>query len=127
LQSPASEPSAITVGATDVDNNVAYFSSLGTCVDIMAPGEDIDSVRSCDDVFFLFWGICLFSYELSGTSMSSPLVAGIAALHLQKDNFMLPADVAAAIKSSARTNVMDPETLLMDTPNLLISTNPDLN
>lgn len=36
--SPASEPSAITVGATREGDYFAYFSNWGDCVDILAPG-----------------------------------------------------------------------------------------
>src|SRR5436853_1664971 len=41
--SPSSEPSAITVGATDVNDAFAYFSNYGSCVDISAPGVSITS------------------------------------------------------------------------------------
>jgi Subtilase family len=46
--SPGSEPSAITVGSTAEDNSVSDFSNIGMCVDIMAPGSNIQSVTSCD-------------------------------------------------------------------------------
>src|SRR5439155_1182824 len=41
--SPSSEPSAITVGATDINDGFAYFSNFGSCVDINAPGVNITS------------------------------------------------------------------------------------
>jgi subtilisin family serine protease len=37
--SPASTPSAITVGATDIDDTKAYYSNYGNVLDIWAPGE----------------------------------------------------------------------------------------
>jgi subtilisin family serine protease len=40
-ESPASEPSAYTVGATDKSDNFASFSNFGTLVDILAPGVSI--------------------------------------------------------------------------------------
>lgn len=43
LFSPANEPSACTVGATDKDDNLASFSNWGSLVDILAPGVDIES------------------------------------------------------------------------------------
>lgn len=39
--SPASEPTVCTVGATDVDDALAYFSNYGAVVDIFAPGVDV--------------------------------------------------------------------------------------
>ena len=39
--SPNAAPSAISVGATDVNDNVAYFSDIGSCIDIFAPGNTL--------------------------------------------------------------------------------------
>lgn len=39
--SPASEPTAYTVGATDSSDRLASFSNYGTAVDILAPGVSI--------------------------------------------------------------------------------------
>src|SRR3989442_12927541 len=41
--SPASAPDALTVGATDINDNMASFSSFGPCVDIFAPGVNTTS------------------------------------------------------------------------------------
>ncbi len=39
--SPASEPSACTVGATEKDDSLASYSNFGEVVDILAPGTDV--------------------------------------------------------------------------------------
>lgn len=67
--SPASAPSAITVGAIDSNNNRASWSNYGTVVDIFAPGVNIQSA----------WiGGNASTNILSGTSMATPHVAGLA-------------------------------------------------
>lgn len=68
-------PNIIAVGATDKNDNLTSFSNYGTTsVDIVAPGKDILSTGLHD------WYL-----EMSGTSMSSPLVAGVASLVLGKN------------------------------------------
>ncbi|KAK8007221.1 polyketide synthase [Apiospora arundinis] len=68
-QSPAREPFAITVGATDINDTFAPWASFGKMVDIVSPGVDI---LSC-------WiGSPTATRRISGTSMATPHVAGVA-------------------------------------------------
>ncbi|KDN67528.1 putative subtilase [Colletotrichum sublineola] len=66
--SPASEDSACTVGATDIDDSLAVYSNFGADIDVLAPGTDIESTWPGDT-----------TNTISGTSMASPHVAGLAA------------------------------------------------
>lgn len=69
--SPGSAPAAITVGAIDQATDAkASFSNFGRGVDIFAPGVAVQSVGIASDTA---------SATLSGTSMASPHVAGLAA------------------------------------------------
>ncbi|MFD0557771.1 subtilisin family serine protease [Stackebrandtia endophytica] len=88
--SPSSTPEALTVGATDNTDARASFSNYGTCVDIFAPGVDITAA-------WLDGG----ENTISGTSMASPHVAGVAALHLGENPDATPADVSAALVDNA--------------------------
>ena len=70
--SPASAPTAFTVGSTNINDQMSSFSNYGQCVNIYAPGERISST----------WigPTNRETYTDSGTSFSAPNVAGIAAL-----------------------------------------------
>ncbi|MER6994953.1 S8 family peptidase [Streptomyces sp. NPDC000410] len=68
--SPASAAHVVTVGATDRTDSETDYSNYGECLDLYAPGSEIVSARMGGG-----------STTMNGTSMSSPHVAGIAALY----------------------------------------------
>jgi len=96
--SPASEPKAITVGATDSDDIKSGFSNSGTCVDVHAPGSSITSSVPPNT-----------SIAFSGTAMAGAHVAGIAAAIRAADPSLTPAQVKDKILADARiTGRLDP-------------------
>ncbi|HEY0366318.1 MAG TPA: S8 family peptidase, partial [Pyrinomonadaceae bacterium] len=93
--SPARAASAITVGATTITDARASFSNFGTCVDIFAPGNNITSAWRTSDTA---------TNTISGTSMATPHVTGVAALFLETNPSASPATVTAAIVNSSTPN-----------------------
>ncbi len=95
--SPARTPSALTVGASMIDNNRAGFSNFGACLDIYAPGYQITSASHLDN----------FSTSVkSGTSMAAPHVAGLTALYLEKHPDVTPEVLHAEIIKNSTPNAI---------------------
>ena len=96
-QSPARVAEAITVGASDINDAKASFSNYGTCVDLHAPGVSITSSWATSDTA---------TNTISGTSMASPHVAGVAALFLQNNQSASPVLVQQTIKDLSTKGVV---------------------
>ncbi len=107
--SPASAPTALTVGATGSSDAAWNMSNWGTCVDLVAPGIDIASSSTTNDA----------SLDLAtGTSMAAPHVAGTAAQLLELNPLAGPAAVANSILQAATPGAL--QLLGVGTPNLLL-------
>ena len=113
--SPSRVAEALTVGATDSTDVEASFSNYGTCVDILAPGVRITSAWYQSDTQ---------TNTISGTSMATPHVAGVAALYLESTPDASPAQVASALTSNASANkiTLHSRSSSGGTPNLLLYT-----
>jgi aqualysin 1 len=95
--SPARATSAITVGSTTTTDARSSFSNFGTCLDLFAPGSGILSAWFTSNTA---------TATLSGTSMASPHVAGVAALYRQANPSASATTVRNAIVNNATTNVV---------------------
>lgn len=115
-QRPASFEAPITVGNSNVSDerhvrDSESGSNFGTCVDIFAPGTDIESASQENDTDV---------NPRTGTSMAAPHVAGAAALYLGNNPNASPAEVEAALLDNA---VSDQLTDVGEgSPNLLLNT-----
>ena len=103
--SPAAAWSAITVGATDRTDRAASFTNYGKCVDISGPGVGITSAWK---------GGSTATRTISGTSMASPHVCGVANLYLG----LGVANVTATMLANASADKI--KGLKSSTPNLLV-------
>jgi len=88
---PAAYPGVIAVGATDPVDHRAPFSNFGPHIDVAAPGVGIQSTY-WDDTYA----------SLSGTSMASPHVAGVAALILSANSALSAVQVGNLLRSTAK-------------------------
>lgn len=88
----------ISVAASDASDNLAYFSNFGQSVHVAAPGVSIFSTfpsymtqKMQDNGFSTYYG------TISGTSMATPHVSGLAALILSQNSSLGYADVKSKI------------------------------
>ncbi|MFJ7069565.1 S8 family serine peptidase [Streptomyces sp. NPDC101115] len=104
IGSPGAADSALTIGAVDPADEAAYFTSKGPRhgdqalkPDLSAPGVGILAARSQ-----LVSGSGLYT-SMSGTSMATPHVAGVAALLAEKHPDWTGAQLKSALMSSSKT------------------------
>ena len=105
ISAPGAAASALTVGATDKQDELAYFSSTGPLAcsgamkpDIAAPGVDITAARSQE---MTDGGEGLYR-TISGTSMATPHVSGAAAILAQQHPDWTGAQLKEHLMSSAK-------------------------
>lgn len=107
--SPARAPEAITVGATGSDDARASYSNFGRCLDLFAPGTAVQSA---------WYTGATASATLTGTSMATAHVSGVAALVLEAQPAASPAAVDDFIKTSATAGRLT--TIGNESPNRLL-------
>ena len=98
---PGNVERALTVGATTFTDARASYSNLGPCIDLWAPGGD--RTRGVESA----WKDSATSYGLDiGTSMASPMVAGLAALLAEQQPGLCVDQIASAIVQRATPDVV---------------------
>ena len=93
--SPSSFKEVLSVNSSDSDNQTSYFSNYGFTSDISAPGSTIPSTVPGDRYV-----------AYSGTSMASPVVAGVASLVLSANKDLTPRQVYNIICGTANKSML---------------------
>ncbi len=107
--SPARAAQAYTVASSTISDARSSFSNFGTCVEIFGPGSSITSAWNTSDTA---------TNTISGTSMASPHVAGVAALVRDEFPGFTVSQVKQEITARATCNkISSPGT---GTPNKLV-------
>lgn len=95
--SPAGAPGPVTVGASTIQDDRAYFSNKGKCVDVFGPGLNILSIWNTGNQS---------TNTISGTSMASPHVCGILAYYLSlADSSKSAKQASASLFGSVKENL----------------------
>ncbi|HWM89304.1 MAG TPA: S8 family serine peptidase [Thermoanaerobaculia bacterium] len=97
LVSPARAANAYTVAASTQADTRPTFSNIGPCVEVFAPGDSITSAWHLSDTA---------TNTISGTSMATPHVAGAAAILLDGNPSLAPAQVASTLTNRATVGVL---------------------
>jgi serine protease AprX len=115
---PGNDPYVISVGGADdrgtkgtADDDSTPWGSIGTTQDgfakpeVIAPGAHIVSTLAPNSAFTRMCPACIRDgsyFQAGGTSMSAPVVSGVAALLLQKHPTWTPDQVKGALMKSSR-------------------------
>lgn len=106
--SPASAPSAVTVGAIDSRWAIAPYSNYGTALDIFGPGSSVLSAWHTGDSA---------TNSITGTSMATPHIAGLALYGISVEGVSGVSGVTSWLKSTATSGKITGS--LRSSPNLI--------
>lgn len=123
ISTPGIDPFIITVGATNdqntlprSDDGIARYSSQGPTVDalvkpdIYSPGTDIISLLAPDSALESQLPEQIvgdYYLQLSGTSMATPICAGVVAQMLEANPYLSPNDVKSILQTAAQPTLDD--------------------
>jgi len=106
---PTSTYAHVLVGATTAGDNLAAFSNVGSCVNLLAPGQRILSS---------YIGQSSPLAKMSGTSMAAAHVTGIMAKYLAHESIQVaPEDLQAWVLEQAQSDKINLEEASATTPN----------
>ncbi|CAH1774046.1 unnamed protein product [Owenia fusiformis] len=111
LNFPAMVPEVISVGGSNIDDQLYIYSSYGSCIDVVAPAVSITA-----PCYYYGWTTCTWP----GTSMSTAMTTGAMAAYWHTNPNKTAAEVMAWVTSGATQGVLNGQ--LLGTPNRLLRT-----
>ncbi len=94
---PGADFNAASVGSVDYGDELSYFSDAGRALDVLAPGEDVVAPTFIN-------GTPTYT-TVTGTSFSTPIIAGAAALIHQAQPLFSTRQILSTIQSTGVTDV----------------------
>lgn len=95
IEYPAADPSVISVGSVDQFDTISEFTERGSNLDLLAPGEDVETTSVGPEDF----------ETVSGTSFATPMVAGAVALMRQANPNLHFSDVNSIFHAGSKENL----------------------
>ncbi len=104
VELPARLPSVLAVGATDVNNALAYYSDRGPEIDLVAPGGDSGTGKIYQESYSTWGspGSGFAIYSSTGTSFACAQVTGVAALMLSANPDLTATDLSSVLTSTCQ-------------------------
>ncbi len=96
IRFPAAIPEVIAVGSTDHNDKRSWFSNIGTHIDVVAPGSDVVTTALGSIA-----NPAATTNYFTGTSASTPIVAGMCAVVLSVNNTLSPNQMQNLIRQGA--------------------------
>lgn len=107
--SPSGSKATVNVGSYDENDKIAKFSNWGRCVDVFAPGTNVTGAAS------IYASAKVYAIS-SGTSMSAPIVTGIAAQFLEFNSQLKPNEIREFLLKNTATDILKQD-ILNGSPN----------
>jgi hypothetical protein len=97
IEYPGADPNVFSVGSVNASDVISKFTERGSIMDILAPGENVPTayLNTSDQPVYLAG---------SGTSFSTPFIAGAAAILKQIDPSFTPRDIISILRNSGADN-----------------------
>jgi len=107
------EDGTVNVDSWDPTDTLSSFSNVGPCCNIIAPGQEILAAYSSD-------GSTHLTASLDGTSMATPLTAGVALTIRGQHPTLSPVDVTRALICISQNDIVGGSYITPYTPNRLL-------
>jgi subtilisin family serine protease len=97
VEYPGADFNVASVGSVDSGDELSYFTDAGRALDLLAPGEDVVAPAFIN-------GVATYT-TVTGTSLSTPMIAGAAALVHQANPTFSTQQILSTLQNTGRSDV----------------------